>query len=307
MIRIYDEDAHSYYAQHPNALKLGKNEAGECTWQVIHSDGRILAEGTNPTMQGREEDISSFERGKTKRKNIDVSLVSYSSKNQVVSAGGEGSGAIQLIERIQGMNSVDLMKIVEGTVNAERVTFVMRGAAAFELVKRKLREATKFSKLKGAGVDTICNELAKEIGIDGKTLYKDYRIFEEFKDRLIETLQSGPERLLPREMYAVAVGAEDTHEVLDYFEEQRETTGGYFTDHARRDVKRLNEGMTLDEVRELDGVERKAKAGKTEKMVTLQLAATEENNFYVAQIIEKHASFSAWFTMRAKEEFGTPK
>lgn len=314
MYRVYDEDAREYYAKNPGALKLGKNEAGDFTWQVIGADSRILAEGHASSMASREKDITEFETGKQKKENIDVSLVHYSSKDQLIEAGGQNSGAIKLIERLQSMNSRDLMKIVEGTVNAERVTFVMRGAAAFELVKRKLREVQKFNKLKGAGIDTICNTLAKEIGIDGKTLYKDYRIFEEFGSRLIATLGDTPERILPREMYAIAVGVDketnDPEEVLDYFEEQREATGGYFTDHARRDIKRLNDGMTLDEVREQDGLERiqrisNAKA-PNEKMATLQIAATKDNNWYLSQIIEKHASFSSWFTMRAKEEFGEP-
>lgn len=313
-MKLYDENARAHLAKNPRSLRLSRNEGGEFTWQILDGD-RVMAEGKNKTMADREAEITKFEAGKQKRENIDVSLVHFTSKNNYVEAGGRNSGAAQFIERLPAMNSRDLLKVVEGTVNAERVTFVMRGAAAFELVKRKLREVEKFTKVKGQGIDTICNTLAKEVGIDGKTLYKDYRIFEEFGDRLKALLVDTPERILPRELYAVAVCANSElttpAAVLDYFEEQREATGGYFTDHARRDIKRINEGLTIDEIREMDGLERIEKVNEKkermpdgDKTTSLKIVASVEANYYMRQIIDKHASFSTWFLTRAKEEFG---
>lgn len=317
MLKIFDERAREVLLKDPAALHLRRDKDGEYMFQIVEGN-KILAEGRYKTMELREAGLLAFEAGKKdKKKNIDVSLVHYSSANQHIEVGGQDSGAVKLIERLSSMNSRDLMKVVEGTVYAERATFVMRGAAAYELVKRKLREVEKFNTTKGAGIDSICNTLAKEVGIDGKTLYKDYRIFEEFGDRLVSTLRDTPERILPRELYAVAVCADpllsSPTEVLDYFEEQREVTGGYFTDHARRDIKRVNEGIPLEEIRDLDGIERinkinekKDRALPAERTTNIKILASPENNWLISQIIEKHASFSAWFALRGKEEFGSP-
>lgn len=158
------------------------------------------------------------------------------------------------------------------------------------------------------------------MGIEGPTLYKDYRIFEEFGGRILEYMVAAPEKLLPREMYGVALHTNNnpgftTLDVLDYFEEQREATGGYFIDHARRDSKKINDGMTINEVREQDMnarleliEKRKLREPSIKEPTTkVDVPATPESNYYMLKIIDKYASFSSWFLQKALEEFGKPK
>ena len=102
--------------------------------------------------------------------------------------------------------------------------------------------------------------------------------------------------------------------LVRYFQEQREATGGYYTDHARRDTKLFNEGKSVEEVTILDAenrIEKVAEKGKklpkkvAERETMLKIVASASNIAYYKKIIEKYSSFNAWYERRVLEEFGT--
>lgn len=242
-------------------------------------------------------------------------IVSYDAKANHLQV---NSSAVQMIENMKNLNDSQLLSLFSNIVNSEKAMFVVRGAAASELYSRAMEAGKDFNKTKGGGVDALVNEIAKEVGVDGKTLYADFKVFQEFGGLLIEKLATAPDTILPREFYVLAM--KTTHAakelpstVLGYFEEQREATGGYFTDHARRDAKLINDGKTVEEVKKLDAKERKDKiAGKATKAVNLsgpreanvKILATEQNITWYDMIITKHGSFEAWYVKKCKEEFG---
>lgn len=246
-------------------------------------------------------------------------LVSYDPFNSHIQV---GNSVKDLIASLPKLNNEELKSLFINTVDAERAMFVVRGATAYELYKRALKEGAEFSKAKGAGVDSLLNSIAAEVGIDGKTLYTDFKVFEEFGGWLTEQLTTAPETIMPREYYVLAMkttnmAIEPPSEVLRYFQEQREVTGGYYTDHARRDTKLFNEGKSVEEVQLLDAefrMEKVAEKGKkkapkkvAEKETMLKIVASEQNINWYRQIIEKYSSFNAFYERKCMEEFGLPE
>lgn len=245
-------------------------------------------------------------------------LVEYNKKQNVMAV---GNSAIDVIRAIPDMSSQKLHKLFVTTLEAERAMFVIRGAAAYEMYVRAVDQGKEFTKTKGNGVDAMITEIAKEAGIDSKTLYKDFKIFELFGDELVEKLATAPESILPREFYAIAAqtsatAKEEPTAVLEYFNTQREVTGGYFTDHARRDIKRFNEGMSVEDCEKLDAEERieavskkkeKKESLPKEQMVNLPILASQTNIKYSKAILSKYGTFSLWFDKKCRDEFGAPE
>lgn len=244
-----------------------------------------------------------------------AALVTYDGKKNYLQVGA----AVQdLIASLPSLNDKQLRSLFQNTVDAERAMFVVRGAAAHEIYKRAVADGQKFDKTKGNGIDTLINEVAKEVGIDGKTLYSDFKVFDEFGGYLIEQLTTAPDTIMPREYYVLATkvsrqAQELPMNVLEYFQEQRESTGGYFTDQARRDTKLFNEGKTVEQVKKLDAETRieavsgtKTKAAKLPKehYATIKIVATKQNVDWYRQIIDTYGSFEEWFKRKCKEEFG---
>jgi hypothetical protein len=244
-----------------------------------------------------------------------VALVRYDPADQNIIAWGPQSGAIGLIQSLKSLNMEQLNRVFTTAMDAERTMFVIRGAAAHELVSRQVK---KFTKEKGQGIDTLMRELAKDTGVDGRTLYKDYLIFEEFGAFLTNLLATNHERIMPREYYALAVNVSVSvpitpMDVAEYFEEKRQATGGYFTDHARRDIKQLNQGASIEEVSTADSVERmdavnnpkeRKQAVAQEKMIPLKVVASPQMFWLIERIVETHGSVGNYLTRRGTEEFG---
>lgn len=245
------------------------------------------------------------------------SLIAYDPKTSYMQI---GNSVKELIASLPSMKTEQLTNLFRNTVDVERAMFVVRGATAHELIKRAIEDGKKFDKTKGNGVDTMINEIAKEVGIDGKTLYADYKVFDEFGGWLKEQLTEAPDTIMPREFYVLAMktttmAQEPPSEILNYFQEQRESTGGYFTDHARRDAKLFNEGKTIEQVKQLDAEQRIEKVAEknsgakkaqvpAERYASLQIVASDQNINYCRKILEKYASFNEWFERKCKDEFG---
>jgi len=243
-------------------------------------------------------------------------IVGYDPSNGGLSI-GESVG--KLVASLSEMSDEQLKQMFASALDSERALFVVRGAIAHELYRRATADGQEFDKSKGGGVNALIAEIAKDVGVDAKTLYTDFKVFEEFGGLLLEQLTTAPEALLPREYYVLATkttrqAQELPMSVLEYFTEQRESTGGYFTDHARRDTKLFNEGRTVDEVKKLDAAERKAHiAGKgkdkapaqaKESFVTVNLVNNPQNLDWFKLVVEKYGTFSEFFTRKCREEFG---
>lgn len=243
----------------------------------------------------------------------DVALVHYSPSRAFLSAGGPN--AVSFIKSLDKLSDDQLMHVLEGTFHAERVAFVLRGAAAYQMIGRVSNR--KDNKL---GIDGICNQMAKEFSVDGKTLYRDYKIFEVHATYLLELLMQRPEQILPREFFAESVKLESglrisPQDVIHYYEERRDSTGGYFVSHARRDREKFNQGMSIKDVRHEDTLERMEAINREkrkepsiikEKLLTIQVVASHKGQWFMHQILDNYESFSEWFYTRGAEEFGDP-
>lgn len=244
-----------------------------------------------------------------------MSLVTYNAEKKYMQL---GSNVKKYIEHLPDMTDAQLMNAFGDAVNMENAMFIIRGATAYEIFKRVKDEGRKFSKVAGEGIDAVINEVAKTVGIDGKTLWVDFKIFDNFGEYLTELLETTPEKILPRVFYEQAAKTENADqctpkEVLDYFEEQRETFN-YFTHHARRDSAKINSGMTITQVKAEDVAEReeavnadkpKAKKAKVEPhTIALPIAATEANDQYLRKILDKYSTVQSWFDKKVREEFG---
>ncbi len=246
-------------------------------------------------------------------------LVTYDNKNHAMQAGGMNSGALDFIRSLSKQTYEQLLGTFTTAINSERVMFVVRGATAHELYVRACsKEKREFSNKLGGGIDTFMKEISKEVGVDAKTLYKDFQIFDVFGETLMEYLADSPDRILPREFYALACNTSENvttskMETLEYFEMKREQTDSYFTDHARRDIKLINQGVSIMEVSEDDnkaraealaGVKKTNQTKTKDKYVSVNIVANHENDWLLREVIKKYGSVSTFFTKRAKEEFG---
>lgn len=266
---------------------------------------------------GSEPAASKEAASPKKNTNTTEGLVTYDPFSSHVQVSNKVKDLIDSLPRLEDK---ELTELFRNTVDAERAMFVVRGAAAHEIFKRAADDGQKFDKTKGGGVDSLINAVAKDVGIDGKTLYADFRVFQEFGGLLVEQLTTAPETIMPREFYVQAMktttlSQELPSEILKYFQEQRESTGGYFTDHARRDTKLFNEGKLIEEVRKLDIDNRVARVSDSkdnpgvlnkpkDKIMTIPIAASPENIAYGRLIIDKYSSFSEWYRRKNLEEFG---
>lgn len=236
-----------------------------------------------------------------------------------------GQNTASLIDRIHaidtdGQKVIDddaLVDLFQGAIAAESAAFVVRGAAAFELVERAEKQGQAFTTTKGNGVSTVIQDVVRRTNVKTQTIQEDFRIYQLLSSDMTRCLREAPETLLPRELYRMATQIENVTwatplELVDYFREQRESLT-YTSDHARRDVKRVNGGMTIDEVREADAQERadvlagnkSARLSQANaKMLTLRISKNPRNSRLYEKIINTHGSFDSWFTRRASEEFG---
>lgn len=254
----------------------------------------------------------------------DTALVQYNEQNNYIDISRSAAG---LIDKIHGCDSegnhligdTQLVELFKQFTSLENAAFVLRGAAAYEIVVRMESDGREFSTTAGNGVDSVLVDLTRQTGVKKTTLYEDYKIYRHFKDKMIEQLKTDPDQLMPREFYRLSLQTADVswaspHETLEYFEEQRDTGFHYTSDHARRDVKRINDGLSVDEVKELDAEERMAavEGRKTrsapkkvnEPLMSVQISATREMEWYISKIMDEHGSVNAWILRRAKEEFG---
>lgn len=247
-------------------------------------------------------------------------LISYDPFSSHVQVGNSVRDLISVLPKLDDLALVEMFR---NTVGAEKAMFVIRGATAHEIIKRAEDAGKKFGKTNGGGIDSVINEIAKDVGIDGKTLYADYKVFEEFGGYLTEQLTTAPEAIMPREYYVLAIKTGMSQElpmsILEYFEERRLSTNGYFTDHARRDVKLLNEGKTIEQVMEMDATNRAeivadknkkapAKTGSSapiEKTLSVSLPDNAQVKSWYKQILAKYGTFESWYTRKCTEEFGT--
>lgn len=238
-------------------------------------------------------------------------------------------GAVTLIDRMHAidehgartMSDDDVVDIFMSTVMAEAAAFVIRGAAAYELVERAAASGQRFTTTRGGGIDSVLVDIVKRTGVKRATIYEDYKIYDRHRSDMLTSLADNPDNLLPRELYRLANQVESTtwatpQDMVDYFREMRDSGFAYTSDHARRDVKRVNSGMTIDEVREADIQEREQvieeiAASESVRVavakiptLTVRLTVKDNTQRYVDRIIEHYGSFDAWFDRKTSEEFG---
>lgn len=111
---------------------------------------------------------------------------------------------------ISQMDEAELVKTAINALYLERFAFVLRGACAAELRRRipvRLAGGRGKQDREGLGIKAHIARLAKEIGINIKTLDTDARISETFFKRGESVLVH--EDCLPREYYVVALSAPD--------------------------------------------------------------------------------------------------
>ena len=245
-----------------------------------------------------------------------MALVSFDGGAQQLSI---SNSAVRIIADIKDMSDEQLVNMFSSVTTVEQSAFVLRGAAAYELVERaKAAGAEIQARQAGKGVDSLLDAIAKQVGVKKATLYDDWRIFSEFGESLVEALAVAPDTILPREYYSLALKTSQVTWVsplsmVKYFSDRREAGFAYYTDHARRDVKLVNDGFGVPELIANDNAERQAaidgkkepaKKKVNEKFVAVQLLASHANDWYLTQVLKKHGSFTAWFTNKCKEEFG---
>lgn len=260
-----------------------------------------------------------------------LGLVGYRTDSKIVESSFYNENAIRLIRELPKMVDEELKQVFTSVNEARRLMFVINGATSYEIYKRASERGETFTTKKGMGISELFRDLSMSSGLDISTLRDDFRIWDEFNVVILDYLANIPERILPREFWLLAVKAPNPQATLKYFESQRDSLS-YYVQHARRDTKKLNQGMSLDQVLKED-IEERAEylaglgseqssvltpanadstdtdttdttASKSPKLVTVGLPETPETLYYVRQIIEKYGSFSGWFSIRSKEEFG---
>jgi hypothetical protein len=256
-----------------------------------------------------------------------MSLVTYSTESGMIESSVHNMNAIEMIKKLPSMPDEKLKDIFTSAAEARRLLFVINGAASHEIYKRASERGETFTTKKGQGISELFRDLSLSSGLDLATLRDDFRIWDEFEVILLDYLANFPERILPREFWLLAVKTPAPQTTLQYFEMQRDSVS-YYVQHARRDTKKFNQGLGVDQILREDLEERaqamadmaaakaegapepvssgeKAEAEvRKEKLVSVGLPENTETLYYVRQIIEKYGSFSGWFLIRAKEEFG---
>lgn len=278
----------------------------------------------NETTVKQQEEIIDVEvvnetTPKANGKAKDFALVSYDARGTSLSVSHQAATIINLIHGTDKDGNKlmpdDKLKAFFGSVvETERAAFVLRGAAASELIDRL--EALGAESNQTEGVNTALREVAKDAGVDVGTLREDSRIYKEFAEDLVELLAANPERILGREYYRLALQTGNVtwaspREVLNYFQEQLDSLT-YSSSFARRDVKRINDGMTIDEVRAADLKEREAalgtpsRAGTTAKakMLNIQVEQSDKMQWVISQVLKTGSNMTNWILRKGKEQFG---
>ena len=252
----------------------------------------------------------------------DTALVMYNERNVHLSVSAK---AVNIIGNIHGvdsegkslMNDDQLKQFFGSVVEVEKASFVLRGAAAWELVTRVQEAGKDFNTTAGNGVDTVLKDICNELRVERSTLQEDYRIYAQFREELTENLATNPDALMSREYYRLALQTQnvtwaDPKETLDYFKDQVNSQS-YSTNLARRDVKRVNGGMSIEEVRKADLQEREeaANSGEKEKtktakerMMNIQVVASDQMQWIIDCVRKKGGSMSNWILAKGKAEFG---
>jgi hypothetical protein len=252
----------------------------------------------------------------------DFALVNYNAKGTALSI---STKAATLVNQIHGrdkdgnplMGQEDLIRLFGSVVETEKAAFVLRGAAAYEVVVRAEAAGADGTTPDGTHVSQLLSDVAKQVGVDKPTLMEDYRIYKEFGAELVEQLGNAPEALLGREYYRLALQTASStwttpKEVVEMFNNQRDAVT-YSTSFARRDVKRINDGMSIDEVIAADKKEREATAGAVPsragttvkaKMMNIQVEVSDQMNFIISKVNSSGSNMSNWILRKGKEQFG---
>jgi hypothetical protein len=130
--------------------------------------------------------------------------------NQLITRVEQVNELMTLLPSISQMDDAALVKMAINALYLERFAFVLRGVCAAELRRRipvRLAGGRGKQDREGLGIKAQTTRLAKEIGINLKTLDTDARISETFFKRGETMLVR--EDCLPREYYVVALGAPD--------------------------------------------------------------------------------------------------
>lgn len=130
--------------------------------------------------------------------------------NQLITRVEQVNELMTLLPSISQMDDAALVKTAINALYLERFAFVLRGVCAAELRRRipvRLAGGRGKQDREGLGIKAQMSRLAKEIGINLKTLDTDARISETFFKRGETVLVH--EDCLPREYYVVALSAPD--------------------------------------------------------------------------------------------------
>lgn len=249
-------------------------------------------------------------------KKSSTALVEFDPTVGALNTNQHSNVAMGMINSLSDMGDENLINFYASVVSTDKTMFVVRGATAQELFNRATAgDNGFFNGVKDQGKNVIIKEIAKEIGAEYSTLVEDIQVMDELGAALLETLQTSPEALLPREYYVLASRTDVPNKTLGYFEDQRSSLS-YTTGDARRDTKKLRNGATIATVKKEDAAERKlsldakAKAPKGKKgekaprPLHVQLEGTYANQYFLRKVVEKYGNLNAFFVKRCTEEFG---
>jgi hypothetical protein len=162
---------------------------------------------------------------------------------------------------IKALPSMDIEQVFETARYArgfERAAYLLRGACAAELVERATRLAGGAGKrdVDGTGVRATVRRLAKEAGVDARTIDQDYQIYATFyapRKTVDETsiVSSEPPVGLTREMHVLALKADDPHVALELFATKAADDSSYTAVKAAADLAKLKTGTsakTLEDI-----------------------------------------------------------
>lgn len=210
-----------------------------------------------------------------------------------------------VIAALPDMEPAQLVGLFRSTMTVESAAFVLRGACASEILNRV---ENSMADSTDAQVSALLIDLTRQTGVTTATLREDKRIFDTFSDHLLDSVLNQPERLLPREMYRSALKVEQTtwvtpHQLVDFFEEMRDTGMVFTAKHAAISAKEVVEGADIEDLKKIDADRRKVAINSPVAELpparipttSLKISATPQNKARVEAILSIYDTFEDWF------------
>ena len=162
------------------------------------------------------------------------------------------SGIKNAISLVPKMNNEQRLEVAREATVHSNLSFLLRGCCAYYIVKSQVQPLPGGNGKKdeeGVGVIAQMAKLAKEIGVDGKTLGIEARIYEQFFKDKVDIEDSD---LLPKTFYEAALSAKDSpQEAVELAQDKRSTNPNYTAKDFKNDVVALNGGATTEQLEDV--------------------------------------------------------